>query len=740
MTSQANEPLFSAEAWRELRALLDTLDPLSAADRTAELARVAVTDPALAEKARALLEPLTAGEGSGLHDAWRRAFPAAEIAMPERIGPFRPLRRIGSGGMGVVFLAQRADADFTQQVALKLLDGDAARMARVAARERRILAALTHPNITAFVDAGVQDGHAWLAMEYIDGEPLLAYCARHRLGVRERVELFDQVCAAVGYAHAQLVVHRDLKPSNVLVNADGAVKLLDFGIALVLDASDEHAPATRVFTPEYAAPEQLRGERVTTATDVYALGLLLYETVTGARLPTLERGDAGMEWTTAELARRATSTRPQAQAAVASDPRTLTRSLRGDLGRIIAHALNPDPTQRYASVQQMREDLRRWVGFRPIGIARPGWRYVAARFVRRHRVGVAVGTLLALTLFGAVGAVLWEAREATHEASRAIAVKSFLTGLFDDTRNTRAGMQVRTASAMDILNNGADRLKTELGDQPEVRDEIYTMLVEIFDSSGDGARSEALARSRLAAAEAAYGADDARVASATTMLAGVLINHQKIDAAKPLLARSQILLDRAADNESLERARLLTWQGNVQRLEGGKEAKFEGNALIKAVDLLRSRYPKEDDFDVALFMFSNLAVTSGHFAEAEKASAEMHDSAAARYGQNTVYVTQADLLRARILLKENKFDEAAMLSKDVVNGFVKFEGAEHPDVLYAEFVELNALVNLQRMDDARTLFAKADAVRREKFADDPRLKRGFAELAAKLGLADPIEP
>jgi serine/threonine-protein kinase len=165
-------------------------------------------------------------------------------------------------------------------------------MTRFASRERRILAALAHPNITAFIDAGSDNGRAWLAMEYVDGVPLHDYCQQHGLHTPERVRLFDQVCAAVAHAHAQLVVHRDLKPSNVLVNAEGSAKLLDFGIAQILDATDERTPATRVFTPEYASPEQLRGDRATTATDIYSPGLMLYELIAGKRLPTM--GDRAM--------------------------------------------------------------------------------------------------------------------------------------------------------------------------------------------------------------------------------------------------------------------------------------------------------------------------------------------------------------------------------------------------------------------------------------------------------------
>ena len=407
--------------------------------------------------------------------------------------------------------------------------------------------------------------------------------------------------------------------------------------------------------------------------------------------------------------------------------------MRGDLGKILTRALKNDPAERYASVQSLADDLRHYLAHRPILARADSRAYRLRKYLRRHRVGVGIGALLALAIFAGTGGVLWEARAATREAARAIAVKNFLTGLFDDTRNTRAGIQVRKASALDILNNGAERLKTELGDQPEVRDEIYQMLVEIFDSSGDEKQSFALAQARVAAAEAAYGPDDARVAPALTMLAGVSMNHEKLDAAKPLLARAEALLDRAGDHDSLDRARLWTWQGDLGRLESGKEARFEGNPLIDAVGLLRRKYPREDDREVALMMYAQLAVTSGHLPEAESAAAEMRENAGAKYGENTVYVTQAEFMEARILLKENKFADALTHAQAAADGFAKFEGEVHPDLLYAEFVELNALLGLQRLDEARVLFDKADAVRRDKFPDDPRLAKGYAEIGAKLG-------
>jgi len=495
MSTKPESMLFSAERWSVVRALIDDLSGLAAGQRELELARIAETDAALAATLRGLLAG--ADDDRMTQSVFDPLLPAADEAMPATIGPFRLQKWIGAGGMGTVYLAERGGTDFTQRVALKLLDGDAARVSRLAARERRILAALTHPNITAFVDAGNENGRAWLAMEYVDGEALRDYCEHHGLEVRERVRLFDQVCAAVAQAHAQLVVHRDLKPSNVLVTADGVVKLLDFGIALVLDPADEHTPATRVFTPEYAAPEQLRGERATTATDVYGLGLMLYELVCGKRLPAFERGTDGGEWTTAELARQAATPPPDANAtSTRREPKTLSRLLRGDLGRIIAHALAPSPAQRYASVALLREDLARWLDHRPLTIGRPALSYVAARFVRRHRVGVVAATLGLATIIGLSVAAFWQAQEKTVEATlarahaaRAEAIQKFLGDIIDQANPDRNGGKPITAH--DLIEKGEQQIGTFDG-QPALQADVLTALGKSYVGVSDFARAQIL--------------------------------------------------------------------------------------------------------------------------------------------------------------------------------------------------------------------------------------------------------
>jgi serine/threonine-protein kinase len=532
--------LFPPARWRTIREAVARIEQLPEAERDGALAALAVADADLAASVRTLLGP--GEERDELRDAVERMMPEAQEPMPAAVGPFRPVRRIGAGGMGVVYLAERGGADFTQRVALKLLDGgDAWRMARMAARERRILSGLAHPNITAFVDAGIDGGRAWLAMEYVDGVPLLDWCAQRQLDVRERVRLFDQVCAAVAHAHAQLVVHRDLKPSNVLVSSDGTVKLLDFGIALALDPGEDQTPATRVFTPEYAAPEQLRGERVTTATDIHALGLVLFELVSGNRLPTLDRApDAG--WTTQELSRQAAGTTPTTTAT--TDP--MRRLLRGDLGRIIAHALAPDPARRYASVALLRDDLARWLEYRPLGLTRPGFGYTVSRFVRRHRAAVAVSFVAFAALLGTTAFALWQAHERSMETTRAQAqtqyaraMREFMTAVIDAASpNVNQGHPITPLLLIEKSEQQLDRFAGAPNQQADVMATLAKRYID-YDARDRAGKLLERARALLPSPEVS---DEVRAhvyaASATLDIA-----ESKFEAAATDAARAAVLLD-----------------------------------------------------------------------------------------------------------------------------------------------------------------------------------------------------
>ncbi|MEO5625426.1 MAG: serine/threonine-protein kinase, partial [Dokdonella sp.] len=417
----------------------------------------------------------------------------------QRIGAYRLLRLLGEGGMGSVYLAEREDGNFVQRVALKRVRSDFVNgeMRERFLRERNFLARLTHPHIAQLHDGGVaDDGTPYFTLEYVEGSPITRYCDAHKLGVRGRLRLALQVCAAVTYAHRNLIVHRDLKPSNILVTADGEVKLLDFGIAKLVAAEQgdgRTATQSRMMTPEYAAPEQVLGEPITTATDVYAIGVLLYELLSG-RLP-YARADAGtISWAKAviedapESLRRALS-RPVAADAVAADALAATRGttlpalrrrLRGDLDRIVQRALAKEPEARYPSVEALANDLRAVIVDRAIsGGSR---RYRLRKFVRRHWLPLSATVAILLILFGSGAAVVWQARQTAHEARTTLAVKDFLFGLFTAVDPHEA--KGREISAHELLDRGAQRIERDRALDSGQKAEIESALGKIYYQLG----------------------------------------------------------------------------------------------------------------------------------------------------------------------------------------------------------------------------------------------------------------
>ena len=402
------------------------------------LAGLREKEPGLAEEVETLLAAAPAAARRFETPAWERLPADAEegAPIPDRIGPYRILREIGRGGMGRVFLAEQEGEEFRRRVALKVIDrpGAGPDTVRRFRDEVRILAALEHPGIARFFDGGrAPDGTWFLALEYVEGEDLLAYIRRQALGLTARVELFLQVLDAVDFAHRRLVVHRDLKPTNVLVDAEGRTKLLDFGISKIVDpSSGEDATLTqaRAFTPDYASPEQLRGAAATVATDVYSLGIMLYELLAGRR-PFSRKKDADLDLTA--LARdpeppstRVRTTAPPSEAA-GNEPTTQIawRDLTGDLDAITLKALRAEPDKRYPSVEALAGDLRRWLAGKPVEARRGGRRYRVGKFVRRHRVPVALALLAAgLLLAGAAGIVV-ESRRAAQAAAIAEEQRDF---------------------------------------------------------------------------------------------------------------------------------------------------------------------------------------------------------------------------------------------------------------------------------------------------------------------------
>jgi non-specific serine/threonine protein kinase/serine/threonine-protein kinase len=404
-------------------------------DRRADwLERACGQDQALLSEVRSLLAcfPASAPEPGA-----PAALAAASPDSPRQLGPYRLVRQLGEGGMGAVFLATRADAEFEMRVAVKLIrpGADSEVLVTRFLRERQILAGMEHPNIARLLDGGTSSGQPYLVMDYVEGQPLDRYCDEGRLSIRQRLKLFRKVCAPVHYAHQNLVIHRDLKPTNILVGADGEPKLLDFGIATLLQADNPGADLTAVhglfLSPLYASPEQLRGRRTTVASDVYSLGVILYQLLCGCHPFQAETGNTAdlvaavvksdplLPSTAGGLAATAAPEPSKVAECRGEKPDRLRRILRGDLDSIVMKALAKEPADRYGSVEELSADIGRYLEGRPVQAVEGTAAYRADKFVRRHKLGVAAAAALALSLMGGLAGVLYEARVASLERTHA---------------------------------------------------------------------------------------------------------------------------------------------------------------------------------------------------------------------------------------------------------------------------------------------------------------------------------
>ena len=428
--------------------------------------------------------------------------PAAAVELPghgQRIGPYLTERLLGCGGMGKVYLARRADGQFDQTVALKVMASHLAgeEFVRGFRNERQLLAALAHPNITRLLDGGVaSSGDPYLVMEYIEGQPLDRYCAQRKLPVEARIRLFLQICEAVEFAHRHLIVHGDLKPANILVTKDGTVKLLDFGTAKLLRDPDGRVTQFALLTPRYASPEQLRGELVNTLSDVFSLGVILYEMLTGAwpfgdPKSTTDGVDRVLHGRGASAPAQAVSEDAAAERSVSR--LRLRRQLEGDLSTILLKMLESEPAHRYASVREVKEDLERFRRGRPVH-ARPhsAW-YAAGKFVARNRLavsatGLSIVALLSLTIFS-----VYESAQAQAQAARAERVSQFAKNTFlsassfwkSPLRGKHDAIQFN-----DILDSASDRVGEALGNDPAAEADMRTTLGGTYAMLGEPAKGE----------------------------------------------------------------------------------------------------------------------------------------------------------------------------------------------------------------------------------------------------------
>ena len=571
---------------------------------------------------------------AGAEEPAALAATSATAAIDDTLGRFRLLRVLGSGGMGEVWLGERADGEVEQRVAVKRVRGSDPRFGERLREERRILARLEHPNIARFIDAGFDAaGTPWLALEYVDGVSITEWCRARTLGLVDRLRLFRKVCAAVEHAHRHLVIHRDLKPSNILVNADGEPKLLDFGIARILDGSMAEATQTAL-TPAYAAPEQLRGGLVSTATDVYALGLVLFRLLAGS-LPDTRTGE-GIAEVLARLDDEETE-RPSRRAARGDlNLPYPAGTLAGDLDAIVAQALRADPARRYGTVAALAEDIERYLDSRPVLAREPTRWYLLGRTIRRHRVAVAFAGLAALALVVGTIVALDQAARARAAAAAAVteAARADLEALAARTQAERArsasGFVLSVFQQADLLRrdgrgaitideafeDALARIDREFDGQPMVAADLNDDFGEILASKGRFDEAEARFRRALELAEAAHGNDSPVVAESLVNLAAVAAYRGRPLDGKDVIERAVGILERHADQEPLALANARMSLASVRMQEGRKDEAIA--EMLAGVELSRAHLPPDDQrLPVALFNLGAVEHSVGRYADAQ---------------------------------------------------------------------------------------------------------------------------
>jgi serine/threonine-protein kinase len=620
---------------------------------------------------------------------------AAEVALretagelPASIGPYQPVRELGRGGMGVVYLARRADGQFEQDVAVKLvrhgMESDEVR--RRFLLERQLLARLQHPGIARLLDGGITaDGRAWFALEYVQGVPLYDYCKDSALELDARLRLFLKVCEAVAYAHRNLVVHRDLKPGNILVTAAGEPRLLDFGIAKLLEEDaqpgEPHTRASLVLvTPEYGAPEQVAGEPITTATDVYALGMILYELLTGKRpydLSTRSPLEMYEVILNTQPTRPSLATRGQRGDSV---PRW-ARELRGDLDIIVMTALAKAPDRRYPSAAALARDIERYLDGRPIEARADSVLYVTRKFLRRHWLPASAAALVLASLIGGLAAAAWQGGIASREARRAESISTFLLDMLSSVDPSKA--QGRDVTVREVLDEAARRLdagEASVSGVPSVESAIRATVGSTYRALGQYEAAETQAVRALELSRAALGESHPDTVRRMSELGDIYFEWGRIDEAERWYQEARRVAS-SAFGENHELAAHATTQLAGILFRRGDYAGAE-RELAHALEVSRSTHGAESE--QALLIQARLASSIGAQGRLEESAVLLADTLAVQervMGVRTraALMTMGNLANVYQLLE--RYDEAVALGERAYAVAEEVLPADHPEML-----------------------------------------------------------
>jgi len=740
-----------SERWRRVDELFNAAIDLSAGQRPAYLHSACGDDSELRVEVESLLEA-DAQDDPGFEQIIPQTAEAvldltAPLHAGDRVGAYRVVRPIGQGGMGAVFLAERADDEFESQAAIKVLRTGAFDTDIIARfrNERQILANLNHPNIARLLDGGeTKRGLPYVVMEFVDGRPVDTWCDERQLGVRERVEMFRRICDAVHYAHQNLVIHRDLKPGNVLVTADGTPKLLDFGIAKILGEGPQDetvtAPLNRIMTPAYASPEQVLGRLISTSSDVYSLGVILYQLLTGRAPYDLEDATPG------EIERLVCEDDPPrpSQAAIGDEAakqrgsfaERIRKDLAGDLDDIVLTALAKQTEERYLSVEQLSADLARWLDHLPVNARKHTWVYVAGKFVRRHKAGVAAAVaFVALILTFAVGMAVLARRIAQErdtaelERRKAAQTTEFLADIFriSDPGETR-GNEV---TARQILDLGAQRIDGELREQPEIRAEMSDVIGRVYQNLGLYNEAQDLIERSLEVREDVLGGEHPDVAASLNHLAKVFHDTGRYDEAGELYQRS-LALSRAASGRDDLVAQNLNDLAMLQRDQG----RFDNAESMaeEALALRRKIHGEEhEEVSAGIHNLGTVLYRKGDYDGAEQLFRQA--LAMDRELRNEVHPDVANSLNSlgALLEQTGRLDEAADIFQQALDVVHKLYGDDHPEVADNQRNLGEVLLKTGRLADSEKFLQSARKL------DEKWFGREHPDVAADLNLLGLLE-
>ncbi len=718
-------------AWDRLKAEFAALSEQTPTERAAHLAGLDIADPALAAELRGLLLASDSiGERFERSAASLAGFAAGPGLVNQTIGQWHLVRELGQGGMGTVYLAEREDLQ--QRAAFKTLAigraGDA--MLRRFRHERQILARLEHPNIARLLDGGVTpDGQPWFAMEYVEGEPIDRWCATHRADLSTRLALIRQVASAVQYAHEQLVVHRDLKPNNILVTPDGLVKLLDFGIAKLIEPTTSDAPLTLTgalpMTPGYASPEQRRGAPISTTRDVYSLGVVLYELLAGRR-PFEELGPGAAPPDAVPPAPSRTLSDVSGGAAGVTDVPRLRRALQGDLDSIVLKALRPEPEQRYRSAQLLADDLDRFEAGAPVSAQDDAFGYRTRKFVQRHRAAVIAAGVAALALVAGTVASVSQARaarierdRALREAARTARVTSFLQDVLAAARPQRQGRNVTVLSAID---SAIVRIDSSFAADSDLRAAIKLTLGRTLNDMNLYERAEPLLQDAYRLRRSIDGAAGSRdQADALYYLANIQAQVGSAEKAESLYRVSLAMLGRLPEPDSADIYEGLSNVAEAQMTQGKvAEAAALYDTVARALDRLRpanleTRGITRANRGTALALL-------GRTAEAEPVLREAVQLFEQSRGPESPRVAAALQPLAGTLVMNRKFAEAESVARRAVAIDEREYGPTNPSTISALRMVTAAQVESGRCAEARPLLERMLQLRgKELLETDPSL-------------------